>query len=941
MSSSTSRLSSPSRPTPAVPSHDDTVRQDAHTSAGPEGRTSTNGNGAGSAREQQSQFRATSLLPPTILHPSTAPASIDPSLRPKPFHLHHGRPLHMSSSPNSVNSSRETSPIPRIPRSAIAQPAAHSSASTSRSISRSRKGSRDLSIPRSPSGAAAVSSSQTQSQSQNGHKQLADVNKPLLPPPVDTLGRLSPISPSFTNKPIDSPSQRSPGLKSPQPQSNLSSFSLPDSVPESARLPNQEKDSRCQQQQQSSQQQQQQQSEKQTEDSEDNQMRSISRNLSRTGSVAGSMLETVEEAGTPTPTDTHTTLDSKLDEKERGKDDTSSKPGGESGSDSSGKKRMARRPSDPHRRNPSVTARPNAGDVLPKRSFTSLSSARGKPGEISMTNMTVETETVSSVPQVPLGGPATERGGTGTLRERRSDETIRPKKEKKKASRKTTVPPGGMSSKADIFEAKVASAVDDADSSDSAETFVYESNPRDPHPARQHRYHSRTPSTASAVSQLDQYGGRTRSALRDTPGFHGISGKRSMKFTNNTYNTFDGDDTMSSGRGSSRINGHNIHTTRHHTGRHARNGANTSLFDHARFFSSQQVPTSKGFRYLSVNGNSAPHRLSAKQDGDYGYDFDAEGADDERTPLVNGPNGRNIRSRHGRRPGSSSLRQLEYMEERRRGWFARATLCTLLLVLVIILGAGTAVFVVGVTKTLTNVQIRGIQNVLASEALLMMDLDVQAVNPNLFTLTVNHLDVNIFAKSKFLEVEEMDLGETRLLPRTGDSKSRAILSLAARGFDVEAEQRQRAEGNVDKGTDPIHDPSAPNPQTMLLGRVFHLDSPLTFTPSPWKHLASNSTAQIRVPKPGNRTEEGGSLRWEKIQQHPFELIVRGVVRYELPLSSIIQSAPVSAKVAVLPDKGNAKPTSTSTLTPTAPTKTVTAKAVTETSTSLVMPTLLP
>ncbi|EFQ97830.1 hypothetical protein MGYG_00866 [Nannizzia gypsea CBS 118893] len=931
MSSSTSRLSSPSRPAPAVPSHDDAVKQDAHTSAGPEGRSSTNGNGTGSAREQQSQSRANSLLPLTILHPSTPPASIDPSLRPKPLHLHHGRPLHISSSPNSVTSSRETSPIPRIPRSAIAQSGAHSSASTSRSISRSRKGSRDLSIPRSPSGAAATSHSQ--SQSQNGQKQLADVNKVLLPPPVDTLGRLSPISPSFTNKSIDSQFQRSPGLKPPQPQSNLSSFSLPDGVPESTRQPNKEKDSRCQQQQQQqSQQQQQQQSEKQAEDPEDSQMRSMSRNLSRTGSVTGSMLETVEEAGTPTPTDSHITLDSKLDEKERGKDDIASKPGGESGSDSSGKRRMARRPSDPHRRNPSVTARPNAGDVLPKRSFTSLSSTRGKPGEISTTNMTVETETVSSVPQVPLGGPATERGGAGTLRERRSDETIRPKKEKKK-SRKTTVPPGGMSSKADIFEAKVASAVDDADSSDSAETFVYESNPRDPHPARQHRYHSRTPSAASAVSQLDQYGGRTRSALRDTPGFHGISGKRSMKFTNNTYSTFDGDDTMSSGRGSSRVNGHNIHTTRHHTGRHARNGANASLFDHARFFSSQQTPASKGFRYSSINGNSAPHRFSSKQDGDYGYDFDAEGADDERTPLVNGFNGRNIRSRHGRRPGSSSLRQLEYMEERRRGWFARVTLCTLLLVLVIILGAGTAVFVIGVTKALTNVQIRGIQNVLASEALLMLDLDVQAVNPNLFALTVNYLDVNIFAKSKFLEVEEMDLGETRLLPRTGDSKSRAILSLAARGLEINPEQRQTTEGGVDKGTDPIHDPSAPNPQTMLLGRVFHLDSPLTFTPSPWKHLASNSTAQIRVPKPGNRTEEGGSLRWEKIQQHPFELIVRGVLRYELPLSSIVQSAPVSAKVAVLPDKGNTKPSSTSTVTPAVPTKTVTAKAFTETSTS--------
>ncbi|KAK2858456.1 hypothetical protein FQN49_004714 [Arthroderma sp. PD_2] len=917
MSSSTSRLSSPSRPAPTAPSPDDAVKQDSPPSAGPDGRGSTNGNGTDSAREHQ-QSRPNPFLPPTILHPSPASTSTDPSLRPKALHLHHGRPLH-TSSPNSVASSRETSPIPRIPRSTIA----HSSTPTSRSVSRSRKSSRDLGVPRSPSGGTTTHPSQ--SQGQNGQKLLSDVNKPLLPPPVDTSARLSPISPTFTNKPIDSQSQRSPGLKSPQPQSNLSNVSLPN-VPETTRQQNKEKDSGCQQQLQ--QQQQQQQPEKQTEDLEDSQMRSIGRNLSRTGSVTGSMLETVEEAGTPTPTDSHTTLDSKLDEKERGKDDPLAKPAGESGSDSSGRKAIGRLSSDHHRRNASATTRPTAGDVLPKRSFTSLSATRGKPGEISMTNMTVETETVSSVPQVPLGGGATERGGPGTLRERRSDETIRPKKEKKKPTRKTTVPPGGLTSKADNFEAKVASAVDDADSSDSAETFVYESNPRDPHPPRQHRYHSRTPSAASAVSQLDQYGGRTRSALRDTPGFHGISGKRSMKFTNTTYNTFD-DDTMSSGRGSSRANGHghNIHTTRHHTGRHARNGAHTSLFDHARFFS-QQSSGAKGLRYSSANGNGAPHRFASKQDGDYAYDFDAEGADDERAPLVGGTNGRATRSRHGRRPGSSSLRQLEYMEERRRGWFARVTLCTLLFVSIILLGAGTAVFIIGVTKALSNVQIRGIQNVLASEAELMLDLDVQAVNPNLFTLTVNHLDVNIFAKSKFLDVENMALGETRLLPRTSDSKTRAILSLAARGEEVDSahtSERESIEGKVDEGTDPIHDPSDSNPQTMLLGRVFHLDSPLTFTPSPWKYIASNSTAQIRVPKPGNRTEEGGSLRWEKILQHPFELIVRGVVRYELPLSSIVQSAPVSAKVAVLPDKGNIKPTPVPTSTPTKPTKTVTAK----------------
>lgn len=209
----------------------------------------------------------------------------------------------------------------------------------------------------------------------------------------------------------------------------------------------------------------------------------------------------------------------------------------------------------------------------PKKSFTQLHPAKGKTGNEGMVKkMTVETETVSTIPQVALGGGAGERTALGrvetggSLRLKPSNETIRPKKEKKRSARKAppahsgiggsiskrfhhhhlfTRPPSHestvslsiaspmfspsfvpdhdfpkhmqqpirhklrrahrrsgdespldsdgtlrpssaaltgfrgrtASSKADIFEAKVASAVDEVNSSDSGETFVYESNP--------------------------------------------------------------------------------------------------------------------------------------------------------------------------------------------------------------------------------------------------------------------------------------------------------------------------------------------------------------------------------------------------------------------------------------------------------------------------------
>ena len=89
---------------------------------------------------------------------------------------------------------------------------------------------------------------------------------------------------------------------------------------------------------------------------------------------------------------------------------------------------------------------------------------------------------------------------------------------------------------------------------------------------------------------------------------------------------------------------------------------------------------------------------------------------------------------------------------------------------------------------------------------------------------------------------------------------------------------------------------------MLLGRVFVFDSPVILDPSPWRRYPSESVGEIRLPKPGNKTEEGGTERWERVLQHPFELIVRGVFKYSLPLTSGERSASISARIQVLPDE---------------------------------------
>ena len=644
--------------------------------------------------------------------------------------------------------------------------------------------------------------------------------------------------------------------------------------------------------------------------------------------------------------------------------------------------------------------------VQPKKSFSQLP-LKGKPlGEGSVKNMTVETETVSSIPQVALGGGAVERtlanrpDTTGSLRLQPSNETIRPKKEKKKIVRKApslnagpgmllsrpphyyhlssrapspksslslsvSSSPGSVfgrctlasepyprprpngrmeirhrqsasesaasekpqqfqglqcrsrtilthfrgypaSSKADIFEAKVASAVGEADSSDSEETFVYESNPPEPHSARPHRMHSRTPSTASAVSQLDYHKSRQ-------DGHHTVVGKKSMKFSNN-YNSMGyangGDGTVrgpsQTGRGS---------TSHHHIGRYGR-GGHTSLFDHESPFSNvkrnatghlsnpspRQSP--RNGHFSKVNGG--PRKTEEMTS----YDLEGEGADDERTPLVG-----SIRTgRNRRRPLPGSVRQMYATDEHSSSLCSRFAGYTLLGSILAVLIAAVIIILIMCTKPLINVHIQDIRNVLASEQEIMLDLNVHAINPNLIAVQVSDLDVNIFAKSKHVGTSAQwraahPSKPPSLLPPTSNPMSFERSSHHSIFDDPADVISHLLDGGVDEGTDPIDDPASDS-QTMLLGQIFSFDSSLVFEPSPIQREYKSSIGEVRLAKPGNRTEEGGTKRWEQVLQHDFELIVRGVLLYSSPISQMTRSVVIGSKVIVHPSEedkaGNAK-----------------------------------
>jgi hypothetical protein len=711
---------------------------------------------------------------------------------------------------------------------------------------------------------------------------------------------------------------------------------------------------------------------------------------------SGSKLETVQESSLPsTPA---IGMMHQLNNKQTEKDRPSTieenplektvpaplKTPAESGSESGGNRSIRARSDAKDIRKPSTTqptSRPP--NMSSKRSMTQLNSAKAKIAtEGSAKNMTVETETVSSVPQIAVGGGA-ERNvpgrteTTGSLRLKPSTETIKLKKDKRKTARKSTsinsgtggssryfhhyhlysraaspettssdhatspdfhvnatnfpLSPGfrrvglsrphaqsvsldcsGLSSnstirksstvltafrgrvassKADIFEAKVASAVDEANSSDSEETFVYESNPPEPLSARPNYYHSRTPSATSMASQVNQHDPRFR-----TDGHHSITGKKSMKFTNNPHHSLHGgqaengyNGTVGSGRASG---GNGSHL--HYIGRHGRGPTgHASLFDN-------EGPFSKPPRTSVSNGNrlsprpTTPRsanllRSPAKTSAPLLYDLEGEGADDERTPLILSL--RSGRNRNSRRPAN---RMDSYNQP--NGFCRRLTGC-------LVIGTALALFIalviVGLilcSKPLVDVKIKDIENVLPTDQELMFDLHVHAINPNLVAIQITELGIDVYAKSQYVPASSFfrhrhDYWDFEVAEDQDEEE------MGSDGTDIGTED-YRLGGGKDEGNDPIDDPDSK--QWTLLGRIFEFDAPLIFDPSPLRRKIQSSVGEVRLARPGNHTE-GISNWWEKVIQHPFDLKVRGPFLYSLPISSKLQKVAVTATTTVSPD----------------------------------------
>ncbi|ROT41741.1 hypothetical protein SODALDRAFT_357824 [Sodiomyces alkalinus F11] len=893
-----------------------------------------------------------------------------------------------NSSTGSLNADpQESSGLPdasRVPSSSTLRSRYSKDSSNSNSLNRSPLPSRDPSPSRlQPWSSATANTSRSRRNSQNDTSPTRTPKPTISAPPLGsrtlspaTTPTLLPVSQDSRNRPAAAPQKASdhgrarenprwpvsPRLRSPPPQLNrpvVASLRRNETDPPGISLqrPTPSIDNAPTM------------SESETEDSQ-------THSGVRTPAVANSStLETVQEVSQP---NSPGPLDADLEKiNEKLADEALTMPaypvlaenknhlrlarGTESGIDSASTRADSRR------------SRSSAPPPTTSRQSSAVSAKQGKnkpPGDGPAQTMIVETETVTSIPQMALGpGSKMENGGTGTLRAKPSTETIKPKKEKKKNSRKQPAVPAGTgetphllsnvvqyklrhhqsmrsvsvatdvsvsptkslqdeaisphgrlpnvvssyhisslltkprpaSSKADIFEAKVASAVDEADSSDSEETFVYDSNPPDGGDRPRRFHHSRTPSAASMASQVDRSAMRSIHAVMESGANQAPPLRKGMKFVNTfaggeapMIGEEDGDGSArsttgpGSGRGTTRR--HHNHT---HIGRWGRNGANshTSLFDNESPFPNAARSKLSGNQSRHSSNPPSPrmtHQTSSTRGGissakrslmpGQSYDLDdTTGADDERTPLIS-PTVRRGRNRRN----YVDLRHLECQTYRQKpsylNRFAACLVVTMMLLLVI---TGAIGFMFATSQPLTDIELVSIKNVVASDPELMFDIAVKAHNPNIVVIAVDQANIEVFAKSPRAGTD-MDWWKSPHGPNDHDGTD----------SDIHIED--------DPPYEPPDDEAAPN---MHLGTITEFDSPLSFEGSFFNKGVSTSTGGMRLSLPGNHSA-GGSERWGRIIQDDFVLVLKGVVRYTLPLSQRVRSASITGRTTVKPNSAS-------------------------------------
>lgn len=248
---------------------------------------------------------------------------------------------------------------------------------------------------------------------------------------------------------------------------------------------------------------------------------------------------------------------------------------------------------------------------------------------------------------------------------------------------------------------------------------------------------------------------------------------------------------------------------------------------------------------------------------DFGISHDKQGLYDEESASKVGIAHPHLNSRNGHflLPRKKSTKMPEKRINCIKNFIYTLISITIILSIGFVMG-----FVLATTKELTDVDIAAIQNPLVSQDELIFDMVVEAINPGWFTIEILNVELDIFAKS----------------------------------------------GYIPDSSDDFMSTNAVSVETVLLGTVTQLESPISFAGGFLKREIATGTTEIKLISPGrnltnfslqdnNGTEPDNSKKWEIISKHPFDLIIRGILKYDLPMSKGSKSVVVD-KIAYIDPK---------------------------------------
>lgn len=136
---------------------------------------------------------------------------------------------------------------------------------------------------------------------------------------------------------------------------------------------------------------------------------------------------------------------------------------------------------------------------------------------------------------------------------------------------------------------------------------------------------------------------------------------------------------------------------------------------------------------------------------------------------------------------------------------------------------------------LEDVEVVGISNVLGTHKELIFNLHVRARNSNWWTITMTTAAFSVFASSHYVPITLANF--------------------------------------TDFGADPAE----------FLGTIYHLEDPLIYESGALLNsTVSIATSQIQIQSPGStKNDNSGNERWSLLIRYPYELTIRGVLKYQV------------------------------------------------------------